>query len=210
MYVPPHFRKDERTALHQAIRDARLATIVTLGNEGLEASHVPVLLDATDGPHGAIRGHLAGANPQWRRPARGTEALAIVLGPDAYVSPAWYPTKRETGRVVPTWNYVAVHAYGPIEFFEDPERLLPIVTALTERMEAGRPEPWAVTDAPADYIQAQLKGIVGFRLAIARLEGKFKLSQNRSEADRRGVIAGLEGEGGPPETEIARLMRETT
>ena len=123
MYLPPHFKQEELPALHGAMRAARLATVVTLGAEGMEASHVPILLDAGEGPYGAIRGHIARANPQWRRVAVETPALAIFLGPDAYVSPSWYPTKRETGKVVPTWNYLAVHAYGRIEFFEDAARL---------------------------------------------------------------------------------------
>jgi transcriptional regulator len=207
MYLPPHFAQEEIPALHGAIRAARLATLVTLGAEGMEASHVPILLDAGEGPYGAIRGHIARANPQWRRVAVETPALAIFLGPDSYVSPSWYPTKQETGKVVPTWNYLAVHAYGRIEFFEDAERLRAIVTALTSLHEGKRDRPWAVTDTPADYIAAQLRGIIGFRLPIDRLEGKWKLSQNRNAADRQGVIAGLEGEGGMLEKTIAREMK---
>ena len=207
MYVPPHFAEQDKAQLHQAIRDTRLATLVTLGSEGLEASHVPILLDEGEGPWGVIRGHLARANPQWRCAATETQALAMFLGPDAYVTPSWYATKRETGKVVPTWNYLAIHAYGPIEFFEDAERLRDIVTTLTRRHEGKRAAPWAVSDAPEDYIRAQLRGIVGFRLPIERLEGKWKLSQNRTEADRQGVIEGLEGEGGALEAAIARRMR---
>lgn len=208
MYVPPHFAEQDKAQLHQAIRDTRLATLVTLGSGGLEASHVPILLDEGEGPWGVIRGHLARANPQWRRAATETQALAMFLGPDAYVTPSWYATKRETGKVVPTWNYLAIHAYGRIEFFEDAERLRDIVTSLTRRHEGKRAAPWAVSDAPEDYIRAQLRGIVGFRLPIERLEGKWKLSQNRTEADRQGVIEGLEGEGGALEAAIARRMRD--
>ena len=208
MYVPPHFVEDDKAALHRAIRETRLATLVTLGSEGLEASHVPILLDEGEGPYGAIRGHLARANPQWRRASAETPALAMFLGPDAYVSPNWYATKRETGKVVPTWNYLAIHAYGRVEFFEDAERLRAIVTSLTQRHEGRREKPWAVSDAPEDYIQAQLRGIIGFRLPIDRLEGKWKLSQNRPEVDRRGVIEGLEGEGGALESTIAQRMKD--
>ena len=208
MYVPPHFVEDDKAALHRAIRETRLATLVTLGSEGLEASHVPILLDEGEGPFGVIRGHVARANPQWRRAATETSALAMFLGPDAYVSPNWYATKRETGKVVPTWNYLAIHAYGRVEFFEDAERLRAIVTSLTQRHEGRREKPWAVSDAPEDYIQAQLRGIVGFRLPIDRLEGKWKLSQNRPEADRRGVVEGLEGEGGALESAIAQRMKD--
>ena len=208
MYVPPHFVEDDKAALHRAIRETRLATLVTLGSEGLEASHVPILLDEGEGPFGVIRGHVARANPQWRRAATETSALAMFLGPDAYVSPNWYATKRETGKVVPTWNYLAIHAYGRVEFFEDAERLRAIVTSLTQPHEGRREKPWAVSDAPEDYIQAQLRGIVGFRLPIDRLEGKWKLSQNRPEVDRRGVIEGLEGEGGALESTIAQRMKD--
>jgi transcriptional regulator len=207
MYVPPHFAPEDRAAIYRMIRDARLATLVTLGSEGMEASHVPVLLDAEEGGRAAIRGHLARANPQWRRSSAETPALAIFLGPDAYVSPTWYQTKRETGKVVPTWNYLAVHAYGRVEFFEDQDRLRAIVTALTQAHEGSRADPWAVTDAPADYIAAQLRGIIGFRLEIDRLEGKWKLSQNRPATDRQGVVEGLEREGGPAEQALARAMR---
>ena len=208
MYVPPHFVEDDKAALHQAIGETRLATLVTLGSEGMEASHMPILLDAGEGPYGAIRGHLARANPQWRRASAETPALVMFLGPDAYVSPNWYATKRETGKVVPTWNYLAIHAYGRVEFFEDAERLRAIVTSLTQRHEGRREKPWAVSDAPEDYIQAQLRGIIGFRLPIDRLEGKWKLSQNRPEADRRGVNEGLEGEGGALESTIAQRMKD--
>ncbi|HEX7199906.1 MAG TPA: FMN-binding negative transcriptional regulator [Dongiaceae bacterium] len=208
MYLPPHFKQEELPALQGSMRAARLATLVTLGAEGMEASHVPILLDEGEGPFGVIRGHLARANPQWRRAATETLALAMFLGPDAYVSPNWYATKRETGKVVPTWNYLAIHAYGRVEFFEDAERLRAIVTSLTQRHEGRREKPWAVSDAPEDYIQAQLRGIIGFRLPIDRLEGKWKLSQNRPEVDRRGVIEGLEGEGGALESAIAQRMKD--
>ena len=135
-------------------------------------------------------------------------AALLTGGPDAYVSPNWYATKRETGKVVPTWNYLAIHAYGRVEFFEDAERLRAIVTSLTQRHEGRREKPWAVSDAPEDYIQAQLRGIIGFRLPIDRLEGKWKLSQNRPEADRRGVIEALEGEGGALESAVAQRMKD--
>lgn len=138
------------------------------------------------------------------RPLRA--ALAIFTGPDAYITPSWYAAKAENGKVVPTWNYVTVHAYGDLEVFDDADRLLGLVTKLTERHEGGRAEPWAVTDAPADYIQSHLKGIVGFKLTIARVEGKWKLSQNRSREDRLGVIAGLRQDAEPPESDIAELM----
>jgi transcriptional regulator len=193
MYVPPLHKEDRIDLLHDAIRRTGLATLVTVTQDGLIASHVPMLLDADPAPYGTLVGHLARPNPQ----ARGAigEALAIFQGPEAYVTPSWYETKRATGKVVPTWNYVTIHAYGTVEFFNDPERLRDVVTRLTDRQEAPRAEPWAVTDAPADFIDVMLKGIVGFALPISRLEGKWKMSQNRPAEDRAGVIAGLQSDG---------------
>jgi transcriptional regulator len=195
LYVPPLFKEDRIDVVHAAIRRGGLATLVTLNEGGLIASHVPMLLDAEPAPYGTLLGHVARPNPQARGVTPGVQALAIFQGPDAYITPSWYATKRENGKVVPTWNYVAIHAYGPVEFFDDTERLRAIVTRLTERQESTRGEPWAVTDAPADYIDGMLKGIVGFALPIARLEGKWKMSQNRPAQDRAGVVDGLEDEG---------------
>jgi transcriptional regulator len=208
MYVPPQFKEDRVPVLHEAIRAAGLATLVTVGADGIEASHVPLLIDPDPVPLGTLRGHLSRANGQWSRAGSSVPALAIFLGPDAYVTPSWYATKRESGKVVPTWNYVAVHAYGPLRFFEDPERLLAVVTRLTQRYEAARPDPWAVTDAPESFIQGLLKGIVGFEMPIARLEGKWKMSQNRPAEDRAGVVEGLAREGAPAAAAVARLVAE--
>ena len=190
MYIPPAFREDDPAALRAIMRAARLATLVTATPEGLVATPLPLFLDEADGDHGVLYGHLARANPQWQLPVKG-EALALFAGPDAYVTPSWYAAKTEHGKVVPTWNYVAVHAYGPVEFFEDAERLRQVVTRLTDLHEAARAAPWKVADAPEPYIAAQLRGIVGLRMPITRIEGKRKLSQNRSEADRKGVAEGL-------------------
>ena len=195
MYVPPLFKEDRIDVLHAAIRQSGLGTLVTLTADGLIASHVPMLLDLEPSPYGTLLGHVARPNPQARGAVAGVQALAIFQGPDAYVTPSWYATKRETGKVVPTWNYVAIHAYGTVEFFDAADRLRAIVTRLTEREEVGRAEPWAVSDAPAGYVEGMLQGIVGFALPIARLEGKWKMSQNRPAADRAGVVAGLEAEG---------------
>jgi len=194
VYIPPLFKEDRIDVLHAAIRAAGLATLVTLREDGLIASHVPMLLDAEPAPYGTLLGHVARPNAQARGAVPGVQALAIFHGPDAYITPSWYATKRETGKVVPTWNYVAIHAYGPVEFFDDRERLRAVVTRLTERFETPRAEPWAVSDAPADFIDGMLKGIVGFAMPIARLEGKWKMSQNRPPADRAGVVAGLESD----------------
>jgi transcriptional regulator len=154
-----------------------------------------------------IYGHLAKPNPQWRVPPLG-EGLAIFMGSDAYVTPAWYATKQETGKVVPTWNYVAVHAHGPVEFFHDVDRLLDAVTRLTNLHEGPRAVPWAVNDAPVDFIAAQLRGIVGVRMPITRLEGKRKMSQNRNEVDRAGVAAGLAASERTTDREVAALIPE--
>jgi len=191
--------------MHAVMREARLSNLVTATNEGLIATPLPFILDATEGEYGVLYGHLAKANPQWRATPMG-EAMAIVMGPDAYVTPSWYATKQQTGKVVPTWNYVAVHAYGPVEFFQDPERLLDAVTRLTKLHEEPRARPWAVSDAPADFIAAQLRGIVGVRIPITRIEGKRKMSQNRPEADRSGVAAGLAASERPSERDAAKLI----
>ncbi|HTO80917.1 MAG TPA: FMN-binding negative transcriptional regulator [Methylomirabilota bacterium] len=205
MYLPTQFKEESVPALHAAIRQARIGTLVTLGEDGMEASHVPMLVDPEPTPYGTLRGHVSKGNPQWRRTKADVPALAMFLGPNAYITPSWYETKRQTGKVVPTWNYVAVHAYGTVRFFEDAEPLLDIVTRLTRTHESGRAAPWAVTDAPADFIRAQLKGIVGFELPIVRLEGKWKMSQNRPAEDRAGTIAGLTGEG-PEAAAVAAIM----
>ncbi len=156
MYIPPAF-KDDIESIRATIRGARLASLVTATSEGPVATPLPLFLDESEGEHGVLYGHVAKANPQWKLPPIG-DALAIFSGPDAYVTPSWYATKQETEKVVPTWNYVAVHAYGPVEFFQEPERLLDAVTRLTNRHEGSRAKPWAVTDAPADFIAAQLRG----------------------------------------------------
>jgi transcriptional regulator len=157
---------------------------------------------------GTLYGHVAKANPQWREVPVG-EAMAIFMGPDAYVTPAWYATKQETGKVVPTWNYVTVHAYGPVELFDDAGRLLEAVSRLTDLHEGERASPWAVSDAPPDFVQAQLRGIVGLRMPITRLEGKRKMSQNRNAADRAGVAAGLAASGRASDREVAALIPQT-
>jgi transcriptional regulator len=157
-------------------------------------------------PLGALHGHVARANPQWRRIQPGVQALAIFLGPNTYVSPSWYPTKRQTGKVVPTWNYLAVHAYGEISFFDDPSQLRAHVSGLTQAHEATRSTPWAVGDAPSDYIDKMLGAIVGFKLMITRLEGKWKMSQNRPPEDIAGVREGLSREDSVSQRAVADVM----
>ena len=205
MYVPRYFVEARVEVLHAAIREAGLATLVTPGAGEFGVSHIPLFLEPERGPLGRLVGHLARANSQWKSTPDGSTALAIILGPNGYVSPSWYATKRETGRVVPTWDYVAVHAHGTIRFFDERERLLDVVTRLTAQNEHARAAPWNVGDAPPDYLEGLLKGIVGVELTITRLEGQWKASQNKGEADRRGVQQGLREEGNGA---MADLVRE--
>ena len=207
MYIPPLFKLAELSAIHEAIRAARLASLVTATAEGLIATPLPMILEASEGDYGTLYGHVANPNPQWKLPATG-EAMAIFMGPDAYVTPSWYVAKQENGKVVPTWNYVAVHAYGPAEFFEDADRLLAIVTRLTNLHEGKREEAWKVSDAPADFIAAQLRGIVGLRMPITRLDAKRKMSQNRKAEDRTGVVAGLSASADPIDRQVAAMVAE--
>ena len=175
-------------------------------SQGLLASHVPLLLAPDEGAYGTLYGHLARANPHGKALAQGTESLVIFAGEQAYISPSFYPSKADHGKAVPTWNYLAVHAYGTAEVFEDAERLLALVSRLSSQHEAGRPAPWAVSDAPDDYIDSMLKAIVGFRLPITRLQGKRKLSQNRDAADQAGVRQGLLANSNPQDHALAHLM----
>ena len=207
MYTPSGFALNDLPELQQQILGTRLALLVTHGEQGLQASHLPLLLNTDEGPNGTLYGHFAKANPQWKELQNGAEALVIFAGADAYVSPGFYPSKAEHGKVVPTWNYVAVHAYGSAEVFTDADRLRSLVSALTDRHEAGRAQPWKVADAPADSIDGMLRAIVGFALPIQRLEGKRKLSQNRSTADIAGVREGLAASPDAHDQALAHLMR---
>jgi transcriptional regulator len=205
MYTPPAFADNDADSIKATIRAARLANLITATADGPLATPLPLFLDDTEGERGVLYGHVARANPQWQAVPIG-EALAVFMGPDAYVTPSWYAAKQETGKVVPTWNYIAVHAYGPVEFFQEPQRLLAAVTRLTNIHEHPRAEPWAVSDAPADFIAAQLRGIVGVRIPVTRFEGKRKMSQNRPEADRTRVAAGLAASEDPGDREVAALI----
>ncbi|WP_395455758.1 FMN-binding negative transcriptional regulator [Azospirillum melinis] len=205
MYVPPAFREDDLPTLHALMRETRLANLVTATDEGLMATPLPLFLAPDEGPCGTLYGHLARANPQWKQQSLG-EAMVLFTGSEAYVSPSWYASKEEHGKVVPTWNYIAVHAYGPAEFFDDADRLLEVVTRLTDLHEGRRTAPWAVADAPVDFIRAQLRGIVGLRLPITRIQGKRKMSQNRSAEDRAGVATGLATSDRNSDREVAALI----
>lgn len=208
LYQPPAFREADPAILQALIRDARLATLASNGPDGVpDITHLPLTL-VEDGPLGALHGHVARANPHWQRLAGAGRAVAVFRGAEAYVSPSFYPSKAEHHRVVPTWNYEAVHAEGTVEIVEDPAALHALVSGLTTKHEAGRAQPWAVTDAPADFVAGQLRGIVGLVLRIERLSGKRKLSQNRAAADRDGAIAGLAASEDPRDRATAAAMAE--
>ncbi|MEE1948973.1 FMN-binding negative transcriptional regulator [Pseudomonas alcaligenes] len=206
MYLPSAFRQDDLAELHAQIQASPFALLTSAGAAGVQASHLPLLLAPDEGEFGTLYGHFARANPHWRDLQGGAEALAVFSGPDAYISPGWYPAKAEHGKVVPTWNYIAVHARGPVELIEEPERLLQIVSRLSDQHESGRERPWAVGDAPREYLDAMLRAIVGFALPIRRLEGKWKLGQNRSAADQQGVRDGLAASPSPGDRELAARM----
>lgn len=206
MYIPSAFRQSDVTALYDEIDQTRLATVVSHGQSGLHASHLPLLLVREEGPHGTLYGHLARANPHWRDWQNGCEVLAMFNNADAYITPAWYAGKAEHGKVVPTWNYISVHARGQIELFDDPERLLKLVSGLTDKHEAGRTMPWSVADAPGEYIDKMLRAIVGFALPIEHIEGTYKLSQNRDSNDQLNVRSGLQSSVNAADQQLAERM----
>lgn len=192
MYQPPHFREDDLGVQHVLIRAHPLGLLITAGNSGLIANSVPFHLDAEASEKGTLRLHLARANGQWRDISAGAPILAVFQGANSYVTPSWYKTKAETGKVVPTWNYAIVQARGPARVIEDAGWLLSQINAITGEQEGQREKPWSVGDAPGDFIRSQLKGIIGIEIEIAEIEGKWKVSQNRPVADREGVAKGLE------------------
>jgi transcriptional regulator len=207
MYLPKHFEQTDRAQLAGLMAAHPLATLVTRQGEGFSADHIPLLYDATQGEHGLLRGHVARANPLWRE-AAGSEVLVVFSGPQAYISPSWYPSKAATGKVVPTWNYAVVHARGSLRAIEDAPWLYALVTALTQRHEGARAQPWQVSDAPDDYVQQMLRAIVGIEIPLTALVGKWKVTQNRSGADRLGVVTGLAGEVGDDAAAMANLVRK--
>ena len=196
MYQPPHFREDSLEVQHDLIRARPLGVLVNAGPGGLVANHIPFTLYPTEGQFGALRCHVSRANQQWRELQSVEECLAVFHGPQAYITPSWYATKRETGKVVPTWNYATVHAWGRPVVTDDSTWLRRQINDLTEVNEGRLPLQWHVDDAPADFLASQIKGIVGIEFAITRIEGKWKMSQNRPEADRVGVAEGLAAQGG--------------
>jgi transcriptional regulator len=207
VYIPRFNEETRLDVMHALIESQPFATLVTMSSSGLIASHIPMVLNRTEGPHGTLRCHLSRANKQWRDLTPSTEALAIFSGAHHYISPNWYPEKAEDGKVVPTWNYAVVHAYGPIRLVEDPTQLLAHLNALTTQHESRFPTPWQVGDAPADYIASQMKGIIGIELPITRIEGKWKVSQNKSERALRAVEQGLEDLNTPEALAMRDLVR---
>jgi transcriptional regulator len=206
MYMPTAFREARLPELHKAIEKHPFASLISTTAAGLQVSHVPLLLVPEEGAHGTLYGHVARANAH--AACNGAASLAIFLGPHAYISAGWYPGKQTHGKEVPTWNYVAVHAHGTLETFDDPAALRQFLARLTERHEQSMPRPWSIDDAPAEYIDRNLKAIIGLRLPIERLEGKWKLSQNRTEADRAGVLTGLESLGDGASRGMVDAIRE--
>jgi len=206
MYIPAYFAPDQ-AAVDKLLRNHGAADLVTVTERGLVATMVPFVYEPAAGPHGALHGHVARNNDQWRLTPAG-EAMAIVRGPDAYVTPSWYASKAEHGRVVPTWNYVTAHVYGRLALHDDPAWTEDLVRRLTAKHEAHRGEPWSVDDVPRAYLEGQLRAIVGIELEITRIEAKAKLSQNRPAADIDGVIAGLRERGDNESAEaVARARR---
>ncbi|MGA7594274.1 MAG: FMN-binding negative transcriptional regulator [Gallionella sp.] len=206
MYTPEHFEQPRIDLMHELMRARPLATLVTLTSGGLEANHIPMHLDDAPAPFGTLRGHVARANPLWRDFSTDVEVLAIFHGPDSYITPSWYATKKETGKVVPTWNYAVVHAYGTLRVIDDKAWLRAQLEALTAHNESGFARPWAVSDAPHDYTENLLEAIVGFEIAITRLSGKWKASQNQPAKNQEGVIAGLDSSNQRNAAEMAALV----
>jgi transcriptional regulator len=203
MYIPKHNEEPRVDVIDRLIRSHPLATLVTMGTSGLFATHLPMVLHR-EGEHAILRGHISRANRQWRDFSPEVEALAIFSGPEHYITPNWYPEKAVTGKVVPTWNYAVVHAYGSLGVIEDPAWLLTHLNSLTDTREVSSSTPWKVNDAPAGYVEAIAKGIVGIELPIARLEAKWKVSQNQNEQTRASVERGLEA----LDTESSLAMRD--
>jgi transcriptional regulator len=209
MYLPPHFAETRLDALRQLIHEYPLAAVVTLGPSGLTANHIPLEYDPEPAPWGTLRGHVARANRVWQDASPEVDALAIFQGPQQYISPSSYPTKAQTGMVVPTYNYMVVHASGPLRIVDDPAWLRGLVTRLTNRFEADQDSPpWHVHDAPAAFIDAQLQAIVGVEIPISTLVGKWKLSQNRPRADREGVVQRLNASDDPAAATMAGWVAE--
>jgi transcriptional regulator len=209
MYLSKHFEQNDQATLHNLVRAHPLGAWVVYSDGELVANHIPFLLDATRGEHGTLLAHVARANPIWRSIGSGADSLVIFRGPDAYISPSWYPSKRDDGKVVPTWNYAVVHAHGRAQAIHDREWLHQLVTRLTDTHESGRQEPWKVTDAPREYVDRMLEAIVGIEIPLEKMTGKWKVSQNHTPANRQGVAAGLAAQEDEKSQAVGLLVRNS-
>jgi transcriptional regulator len=208
MYLPKHFEESRKDVLFPFMEEHPLGTLITLGSQGLDANHVPFELDPASGPFGTLRAHVARSNPVWRDFSAEVDALVVFQGASSYISPSWYPAKQEHGKVVPTYNYMVVHAAGPVKVIEDAAWLLGLVERLTKRHEGNLGSDWKVSDAPQDYIEKMLVAIVGIEIPIAKLTGKWKVSQNQSAANRDGVVRGLLAIGDDNAAAMAEAVKE--
>ncbi len=210
MYTPKHFEQPSIEAMHEHVRAYPLATLITLGAEGLCANHIPMHLSESPQPYGLLSGHVPRSNPVWREASNQVEAIVIFQGPNAYITPSWYASKKETGKVVPTWNYTVVHAHGHIRVIDDAQWLRAHLETITNQHEASHAHPWAVADAPNDFTEKLLGSLVGIEISISKLVGKWKVSQNRPEQDRAGVVAGLRSLGVSDTSQMAELVERGT
>jgi transcriptional regulator len=208
MYVPNHFAESRVDVLHRLVREHPLAALVTFNSNELNANHIPFELDPEPAPFGTLRGHVARANPVWREYSKDVEALAIFQGAQLYITPSWYPTKQEHGKVVPTFNYIVAHAYGTLRAIEDRAWLRGLVGQLTDHHESARADPWKVSDAPDDYVEKMLNAIVGIEIRVTRFVGKWKVSQNQPPPNRAGVVKGLGEMEGADAAAMAALVRQ--
>jgi transcriptional regulator len=210
MYIPKQFEEPRIDVMHELIRARPLATLVTLSSSGLNANHIPFHLSESPAPFGTLQGHVARANPILSDLERDTEVLAVFHGPDAYITPSWYATKKETGKVVPTWNYAVVHAYGYVRVVDDASWLRAQLEALTTHNEASFSEPWAVSDAPHEFTEKLIGNIVGFEMVISRLSGKWKVSQNQPQQNQASIVEGLKANGQHDSSAMAVLVEAST
>jgi transcriptional regulator len=206
MYLPKHFEVTSVPTMHSFIEQNPFGTLVCQTSQGMVANHIPFELDVVSAEHGVLRAHVARANPIWQQALAGSEALVIFQGVNSYVTPSWYPTKKATGKAVPTWAYAVTHVYGQVKFIQEDEWLHSLVSRLSDAQEASRNEPWAVSDAPADFIDKLVGAIVGVEIVISRLEGKWKVDQNKQAVDRAGVVAGLKEQGDADSLLLAELV----
>jgi transcriptional regulator len=209
MYIPKLFEEKRLDVLHSFVREHPFGALVVLSADGLDANHLPFEIDTESGPFGTLHCHVSRSNPVWRDFSPTTEALAIFQGPNTYITPTWYPSKQETGKDVPTWNYIIVHARGPLRVIDDVRHVRAHLEKLVTRNEAGRPHPWRITDAPEDYVNKQLSLIVGIEIPLTSLVGKWKLGQNRLLHDRHGMLKGLLEANTPETVAMAAEVRKT-